>query len=39
VGITSPFAVEFAFHDVARCVGMSACVLNTIDPLGEDAAL
>ena len=39
VGITSPFAVEFAFHDVTWCIGMSACVLNTINPLGEDAAL
>ena len=39
VGITSPFAVEFAFHDVTRRIGMGPGVLHTIDPLGEDAAL
>jgi len=39
VGITSSSAVEFALHDVTRCVGMSAGVLDTIDPLREDAAL
>jgi hypothetical protein len=39
MGITSSFAVEIDFHNVTRCVGMSACVLNAIDPLCEDAAL